>query len=105
MNPLILLAIFFVSTLVGYKLIKNVPSLLHTPLMSGMNALSGVTVLGALSSTIAAARTGNLILGFLAITLAIINIVAGFYVTDRMLKMFRRKDSAGPGQGSGEAGE
>ena len=104
MNPLILLAIFFVSTLVGYKLIKNVPSLLHTPLMSGMNALSGVTVLGALSSTIAAARTGNLILGFLAITLAIINIVAGFYVTGRMLKMFHRKD-AGPGQSSGEAGE
>ena len=51
MSPLLLIAIFIVSTLIGYKLIKNVPSLLHTPLMSGMNALSGITVLGALSAT------------------------------------------------------
>ena len=103
MNPLILLAIFVVSTLAGYKLIKNVPSLLHTPLMSGMNALSGVTVLGALIATITAVHTGNRILGFLAIVCAIINVVGGFYVTGRMLKMFHRKDA--PEQSTGEAGQ
>ena len=94
MNPLILLAIFVVSTLVGYKLIKNVPSLLHTPLMSGMNALSGVTILGALTATITAVHTGNSILGALAIILGIINVVGGFFVTGRMLKMFHRKDGS-----------
>jgi NAD(P) transhydrogenase subunit alpha len=94
MNPLILLAIFVVSTLAGYKLIKNVPSLLHTPLMSGMNALSGVTVLGALSAMIAAIRTENTILAGAAIILGIINVIGGFYVTGRMLKMFRRKDTS-----------
>ena len=69
MNPIILLVIFVVATLVGYKLINNVPSLLHTPLMSGMNALSGVTVLGALTATAASVATGNKILGVLAIFL------------------------------------
>ena len=92
MNPLILILIFIVSTLAGYRLISNVPSLLHTPLMSGMNALSGVTVLGAIIATIAAVRTGNKILGAAAIILAMINIVAGFSITGQMLKMFRHKD-------------
>ena len=105
MNPLILLAIFAVSTLVGYKLIKNVPSLLHTPLMSGMNALSGVTVLGALIATIAAIHTANVVLGALAIILAIINVVGGFFVTGRMLKMFHRKDNTGPDRDIEEAGK
>ena len=103
MNPLILLAIFAVSTLAGYKLIKNVPSLLHTPLMSGMNALSGVTVLGALTATITAIRTGNSVLGAAAIIFAIINVVGGFFVTGRMLKMFHRKD--GPDRNAEEAGQ
>ena len=103
MNPLILLAIFAVSTLVGYKLIKNVPSLLHTPLMSGMNALSGVTILGALTATITAVHTENSILGALAIILGIINVVGGFRVTGRMLNMFHRKD--GLDQKTQEAGE
>ena len=103
MNPLILLVVFIVSTLVGYKLIKNVPSLLHTPLMSGMNALSGVTILGALAVTITAVHTGSSILGALAIMLAIINVVGGFRVTGRMLGMFHRKD--GHDQKTGEAGQ
>lgn len=81
--------IFIVSTLVGYKIIKNVPSLLHTPLMSGMNALSGITILGAIVMTAAAIRTGNRILGALSIILAMLNIAGGFGVTHRMLKMFR----------------
>jgi len=100
MNPFTLLAIFVVSSLAGYKLIKNVPSLLHTPLMSGMNALSGVTVIGALSAVAAAVWTGNQVLGGIAIVLAVINIVGGFGVTGRMLAMFRSKGSK-----SGEAGE
>ena len=105
MNLFILLAIFVVSTLAGYKLIKNVPSLLHTPLMSGMNALSGVTVLGALTVTIAAVRTENSILGAAAIILAMINVVAGFHVTGRMLKMFHRKDPAEFDRNANEAGQ
>lgn len=92
MNPLALVAIFVISTLVGYKLIKNVPSLLHTPLMSGMNALSGITILGALSATGAAVYTGNRIIGCLAIFLAMLNVAGGFGVTNRMLGMFRHKE-------------
>lgn len=61
----ILLGVFVVATLVGYKIITRVPSLLHTPLMSGMNAFSGVTVLGCLAATAAAAHWGSKILGFL----------------------------------------
>ena len=85
-----------VATIIGYFLINNVPSLLHTPLMSGMNALSGVTVLGALIATAEAIDAGHIFLGgmfgSLAIILAIINVVGGFAVTDRMLKMFNRKE-------------
>ncbi len=88
---LILLGVFFVSTIVGYLVIKNVPSLLHTPLMSGMNALSGVTVLGALTAS-AVLFSGvsvaiSATLGAIAIALAMVNVVGGFMVTDRMLGM------------------
>lgn len=92
MHPLILILIFILSALVGYKLISNVPSLLHTPLMSGMNALSGVTILGALAATGAAVSSGSRVLGFLAIVLAMINVAGGFGVTGRMLSMFKRKE-------------
>lgn len=92
MSPVIMIILFGISTIVGYKLIKNVPSLLHTPLMSGMNALSGITILGALSATGAAVRTGNRILGFIAVFLAMLNISGGFGVTHRMLGMFRQKE-------------
>lgn len=84
----ILVAVFIVATLVGYKIINRVPSLLHTPLMSGMNAFSGVTVLGCLSTTALAVHLGSQILGFIAIVIAMINVVGGFGVTDRMLRMF-----------------
>ena len=89
MNIGIMLTIFVVATLAGYKLISNVPSLLHTPLMSGMNALSGVTVLGALAAAAAAMRTGSKVLGVVAVALAMINVAGGFLITDRMLKMFK----------------
>lgn len=92
MHPLILILIFIASSLIGYKLISNVPSLLHTPLMSGMNALSGITILGALAATGAAAATGSRVLGFVAIVLAMLNVAGGFGVTGRMLGMFKRKE-------------
>lgn len=95
MNALLLILIFIVSTLLGYKIIKTVPSLLHTPLMSGMNALSGVTVLGALAATGAAIATGSRIIGFAAIVLSMVNVVGGFGVTGRMLNMFRHKEGQG----------
>ena len=91
MHPIILVLIFIVATVVGYLLIKNVPSLLHTPLMSGMNALSGITVLGALAATGAAVTLGSKALCFLAIVLAMLNVAGGFGVTHRMLRMFRHK--------------
>ena len=91
MSFLWLAILFVVATLVGYKILSEVPPLLHTPLMSGMNALSGITVLGALAATALAVGTGIGILGALAIILATINVVGGFLVTDRMLKMFKRK--------------
>ena len=95
MHPLLLILIFVIAALVGYKLISNVPSLLHTPLMSGMNALSGITVLGALAVTGLAVATGSRVLGAVAIALAMLNVVGGFGVTHRMLSMFNRKKSGG----------
>lgn len=95
MSAVISLVIFIVATLVGYKIIKNVPSLLHTPLMSGMNALSGITVLGALTATAVAVGTGNTLLGYLAIILAMLNVAGGFSVTHRMLRMFRTRSEEG----------
>ena len=92
MHPGILILIFIAATILGYKLINNVPSLLHTPLMSGMNALSGITILGALSAAGAAVAMGSRILGYIAIVLAMLNVAGGFGVTDRMLRMFRKKE-------------
>jgi NAD(P) transhydrogenase subunit alpha len=90
----ILVVIFIVAAVVGYLLINNVPSRLHTPLMSGMNALSGVTIVGALLATAAALSGGSPVTGYifgtLAIILAMVNVSGGFAVTDRMLKMFGR---------------
>jgi len=78
-----------VAGILGYKVIKEVPSLLHTPLMSGTNAISGVTILGSLVSTAFAVSLSSKLLGFIAIVLAAINLIGGFLVTDRMLKMFK----------------
>jgi NAD(P) transhydrogenase subunit alpha len=92
-GPLVLIGVFAVASVLGYMIIKKVPSLLHTPLMSGMNALSGVTVLGAL---IAGATSGNmipaLILALVAAALAMVNVAGGFAVTHKMLRMFSKKD-------------
>ncbi len=93
---IILILIFIVAAIVGYFIINKVPTLLHTPLMSGMNALSGITVLGALT-TIAAVvsdynKTLSVIIGIAAIAFAMVNVVGGFAVTGRMLKMFKSKE-------------
>jgi len=90
MSPWILVGIFIVSSFAGYKLISNVPSLLHTPLMSGMNALAGITVLGAIVAVPIAVGMGNTVLVYAAIILATVNVVGGFGITHRMLKMFKR---------------
>lgn len=102
MNPFILIIVFIVATTVGYFIIKNVPSLLHTPLMSGMNALSGITILGAIATvglSVAALSSTDVllgqILGGLAIIAATVNVVGGFGVTHRMLKMFDKKKKGG----------
>jgi len=92
LSPVSLMILFVIATLVGYRVISSVPTLLHTPLMSGMNALSGVTILGSLLATATAVMTGYKILGFIAIVLATINVVSGFLVTDRMLKMFKNRE-------------
>ncbi len=94
LHPLILVAVFVVCAVVGYFIISNVPSLLHTPLMSGMNALSGVTIVGALSATGLAYGLDGVwaqVFGMLAIVLAAINVFGGFGITHRMLRMFNKK--------------
>ena len=96
-RDVILVLVFIAITLLSYKLISHVPSLLHTPLMSGMNALSGITVVGLITATAGALAFGSRLLGFLGIVCAMINIVSGFLVTDRMLKMFKgSKDEEQP---------
>ncbi|MDD3067882.1 MAG: NAD(P) transhydrogenase subunit alpha [Acholeplasmataceae bacterium] len=93
--PYILLGIFVVLTIVGYLLINNVPSLLHTPLMSGMNALSGIIITGALVTTSVVLKDQNQflasVIGGLSVASATLNVFGGFIVTDRMLKMFRKR--------------
>ena len=88
----LLLFIFALASFIGFELISKVPPTLHTPLMSGANAISGITLVGAL---IVAGSLGNPLgkwIGFAAIILATINVVGGFMVTDRMLEMFKKKE-------------
>jgi len=91
MNLFLLLFVFVLAIFLGFEVITKVPATLHTPLMSGANAISGVTVLGALASMTAGSGTMAGIFGFLAIITATINVVGGFLVTDRMLQMFGPK--------------
>ena len=90
--PLIIaLYIFVLALFVGFELITKVPPTLHTPLMSGANAISGITIIGAMVVVGPEDTTTAVILGFAALILATINVIGGFMVTDRMLQMFRRK--------------
>ena len=93
MTLLLAVTLFVLAVFLGFELITKVPATLHTPLMSGSNAISGITLVGALVSTGTGHTTLTTVLGFLAVTLATVNVVGGFLVTDRMLTMFsnRRK--------------
>ena len=88
------LTVFVLAVFVGCEVIAKVPPTLHTPLMSGSNALSGITIVGALLAAGSAGTGLSTTLGVIAVALATINVVGGFLVTDRMLKMFKRKPGA-----------
>ncbi len=93
MDLLSLFTIFVLAIFTGIELIAKVPPLLHTPLMSGSNGISGITIVGALVATGVGHTTLGTVLGILAVISATINVVGGFMVTDRMLEMFKqRKD-------------
>ena len=85
------LYVFVLATLAGKEVITKVPPTLHTPLMSGSNAMSGITIVGAMISAGAEEFTISTILGLVALIFATINVVGGYLVTDRMLKMFKKK--------------
>jgi len=85
------LYIFVLAGFVGYMVITRVPPLLHTPLMSATNAISGISLVGSIVTAGAGHSTTSTILGFVAVVCASTNVVGGFVITDRMLKMFKRK--------------
>ena len=85
------LTIFILALFVGYEIITKVPPLLHTPLMSGANAISGITLVGTLVTSGVKLTTFTTILGFIAVAMATANVVGGFLVTHRMLAMFHKK--------------
>jgi proton-translocating NAD(P)+ transhydrogenase subunit alpha len=92
MSPLLMgITVFVLAAFVGFEVISKVPPTLHTPLMSGANAISGITIIGALASAGLGVEPLAQILGFLAVVTATINVVGGFLVTDRMLEMFRSR--------------
>lgn len=91
MDIVMLLTIFILAIIVGFEIITKVPPTLHTPLMSGANAISGITLIGALISAHSDELILSTVLGTLAVILATINVVGGFSVTHRMLAMFQKK--------------
>ncbi|MBI4378891.1 MAG: NAD(P) transhydrogenase subunit alpha [Nitrospinae bacterium] len=86
------ITIFVLAIFVGFEIITKVPPILHTPLMSGSNAISGITLIGAILSAGTKLTLLTTVLGFLAVIFATINVVGGFLVTHRMLKMFKRRE-------------
>jgi NAD(P) transhydrogenase subunit alpha len=97
------LYVFLLATFVGYQVISRVPPLLHTPLMSGTNAISGISLVASLLAA-GSHHALSQVLGFVAVTCASINVVGGFLITDRMLRMFRRKDPVPAGKGAKAGG-
>ena len=85
-----IITVFILAVFVGVEIITKVPPTLHTPLMSGSNAISGIAIVGAIISTKIVGEVGTW-LGFAAVIFATVNVVGGFMVTDRMLKMFKKK--------------
>jgi H+-translocating NAD(P) transhydrogenase subunit alpha len=95
MELMLLLFIFVLAAFLGFELIAKVPSQLHTPLMSGSNAISGITIVGAIiAAGVDTGSTLTTVLGTTAVALATINVIGGYLVTDRMLAMFKKKASA-----------
>lgn len=100
MNVLIVgITVFVLAAFVGFEVISKVPPTLHTPLMSGANAISGITIVGAVIATETGSGTVATVLAVLAVVAATINVVGGYLVTDRMLEMFRK-----PRRPAGEEG-
>ncbi|AOY57693.1 MULTISPECIES: NAD(P) transhydrogenase subunit alpha [Desulfococcus] len=91
-----MLFVFMLTVFLGFELISRVPSTLHTPLMSGANAISGITLIGAITAVNLSDTGGGFshVLGILAVIFATINVVGGYVVTNRMLAMFRKKDGS-----------
>ena len=87
-----LLTVFALAIFVGFEIITKIPPTLHTPLMSGSNAISGIAIIGALLSAGSESNTAAIVLGTLAVAFATVNVVGGFMVTHKMLGMFKRKD-------------
>ena len=83
--------VFILSLLLGFELINKIPATLHTPLMSGTNAISGITIVGAIISSGSGEHKASVILGTVAVVFATINVVGGYMVTDRMLNMLKKK--------------
>jgi H+-translocating NAD(P) transhydrogenase subunit alpha len=90
--PFLRFYVFVLAGFVGFQIITKVPALLHTPLMSATNAISGISLVGSLVAAGARYSEVSTVLGFLAVTAATINVVGGFMITDRMLKMFKRQE-------------
>ena len=90
------IVVFVLAAFVGLEVISKVPPTLHTPLMSGANAISGITIVGALIAAGTGAGTTATVLGFFAVFAATINVVGGFLVTDRMLEMFKKRPGIRP---------
>ena len=91
--------IFMLATFIGFEVIRRVPPLLHTPLMSLTNAISGISLVGSIVAAGAEKSSLSTVLGFVAVLCSSINVVGGFLITDRMLKMFRKR---GPGKSGGK---
>ena len=91
LTPVLQLYVFVLAGFVGFQIITRVPALLHTPLMSATNAISGISLVGSLVAAGADYSRFSTALGFIAVTAATINVVGGFMITDRMLKMFKRQ--------------
>jgi NAD(P) transhydrogenase subunit alpha len=100
-----LLTVFVLSVFVGFEVIAKVSSVLHTPLMSGANAIHGVILVGAIIATGHATETVDIVLGLVAVLLATLNLVGGFVVTDRMLEMFGRGRRPPPARADDDATE
>ena len=92
MEPVYLTFVFVLAIFLGFELIAKVPSTLHTPLMSGANAISGITLIGAITSLQDDPTFFPALLGTLAVTFATVNVVGGYMVTNRMLEMFKKKE-------------